>query len=64
MTSKNQPPERKTVELVRTSYQPTKAEKEARFSTDASFEEIVDAVLSPVDIRWIDRPRNRRRPGR
>ena len=58
---KKQSLERKTVELVRTSYQPTKAEKEERFATDARFEEIVDAVLSPVDIRWIDRPRNRRR---
>ena len=50
----------KTVELVRTDYQPTKREKEEKLVTDASFEEIVDAVLAPVDIRWIDKPRNRR----
>ena len=29
--------------------------------TDASLEQIADAVLSPVDIRWIDKPRNRRK---
>ena len=56
-TSKRKP---KTVELVRTSYQPTKAEKRERFRTTASFEEAVDALLSPVNARWIDRPRNRR----
>ena len=54
-------PQSKTVELVRSDYQPTKAEKEEVFQIGASFEDVVDAVLSPVDIRWIDRPRNRRR---
>lgn len=53
-------PKPKIVELVRSDYQPTKAEKEEVFYTDASFEEAVDAVLSPIDIRWIDQPRNRR----
>lgn len=50
-----------TVELVRTSYQPTKAEKRERFRTAASFEEAMDALLSPVSARWIERPRNRRK---
>ncbi len=51
----------KTVELVRTSYQPTKREKQERFRTTASFEEAMDALLSPVSARWIDRPRTRRK---
>ena len=51
----------KTVELVRTDYQPTKAEKEEILRVNASMEEIADAMLSPVNIRWIDRPRDRRR---
>ena len=53
-------PKPKTVELVRTSYQPTKSEKQERFHTNASFEEAVDALLAPVSARWIDQPRNRR----
>ena len=48
------------MELVRTDYQPTKAEKEEVFTIEASMQEIADAVLSPVNVRWIDRPRNRR----
>ena len=56
----NKKPKPRTVELVRTDYQPTKAEKEAVFTVEASMEEIADAVLSPVNVRWIDRPRNRR----
>ena len=51
----------KTVELVKSTYQPTKAEKEEEFRVNASMEEIADAVLSPVKIRWIDKPRGRRR---
>ena len=54
--SKTGAPKLKTVELVRTSYQPTKAEKQERFRTAASFEEAVDALLGPVNARWIDRP--------
>ena len=51
----------KTVELVRSAYQPTKAEQEEKVRANASMEEIADAVLSPVNVRWINRPRNRRR---
>ena len=58
MTEESNP---KTVELVRTDYQPTKAEKEEILRVNASMEEIADAMLSPVNIRWIDRPRDRRR---
>lgn len=53
-------PEPKTVELVRTSYQPTKRKKEETVATNASFRQAVDAVLKPVKVRWIDQPRKRR----
>lgn len=53
-------PERKTVELVRSTYQPTKAEKEEDIRTGASFEQVADALLAPVNPRWIDKPRNKR----
>lgn len=45
---------------MRTDYQPTKREKEEAIWSDASFEEIADALLTHVNIRWIARPRNRR----
>ena len=54
-------PKPKTVELVKTSYQPTKAEMEEEFTVDASFEDLTKAVVQPVKLRWIDKPRNRRR---
>ena len=50
----------KTVELVRSPYQPTKSEKGEEFQADASIEQMADALLRPVNIRWIDKPRNRR----
>ena len=50
----------KTVELVRSTYQPTKAEKCDEFQTDASVEQMADALLRPVNVRWLDKPRNRR----
>ena len=54
------PKKPKTVELVRSTYQPTKAEKAEEFQADASVEQMADALLRPVNIRRIDRPRNRR----
>ena len=61
-------PKRPTVELVRSSYQPTKAELEEEFSVDVPgdtveerLENLGRAVTRSVNIRWIDRPRNRRR---
>ena len=50
----------KTVELVKSSYQPTKAEMEEDFRINATPEEIADALLAPVKGRWIDKPRQRR----
>ena len=51
---KNQSRRKKTVELVRSTYQPTKAEKGEEFQADASVEQMADALLRPVNVRWID----------
>ena len=51
----------KTVELVKSEYQPTKAEQKEELRVDASMEEIADAILKPVNFRWIDKPRGRRK---
>lgn len=57
----------RTVELVKSSYQPTKSEKEEKISLDIPGETIADrirnlakSVRGPVNIRWINRPRTRR----
>ena len=60
-------PKSRTVELVHSSYQPTKAEKEEEFILKVPGETSLDrmgklarAVLRPVKPRWIRKPRNRR----
>ena len=53
-------PQDPTIELVKDSYQPTKAELEQDMRVEADFEELARALVQPVNIRWIDRPRNRR----
>lgn len=60
-------PKPPTVELVKSTYQPTKAEKEEEISLDIPGETIADrmsrlaqAVRGPVKIRWLSRPRSRR----
>ena len=50
----------KTVELVKTSYQPTKAKIEEGFTINATLEDLTKAMVKPVKVRWIDRPRKRR----
>ena len=71
MTQENDnPKKRRTVELVRSTYHPTKREKEMDgippLSDDAPediterMEMLGQAITEPVDIRWIDKPRNRR----
>ena len=60
---KNQP---KTVELVKSGYQPTKHEMEEEFSvhkkdgSEPTLSDLTDALLQPVKARLIDKPRNRR----
>ena len=50
----------KTVELVKSSYQPTKTEREERFTINAALEDLTKAMVQPVKVRWIDKPRKRR----
>ena len=59
--SKPKQPKTKTVELVKSNYQPTRAEKEEEFCIDATLEKLTKAMVQPVKVRWIERPRNRRR---
>ena len=52
----------RTIELVRATYQPTKAElKQANDPIPASFEEVARAMVQPVRVRRIDKPRDRRK---
>ena len=62
-------PKPKTVELVRSGYQPTKREIKDGMSANLrkrdgstpSMEEITGALLDTVNLRLIDKPRERRR---
>ena len=60
MTDRKSEP--KTVEVVKTSYQPTKAELEEEFQVPegTTFESLTKVMVQPVNVRWIDKPRNRR----
>lgn len=49
------------VVLPDNSYQPNKQELGVDMRIDASFEEVTQAVLTPVDIRTVKPPRKRRR---
>ena len=62
----------KTVELVRSTYRPTKAEINQEFEVDlpeddspnhvdAVMEELGKSMTQPVKPRWIDKPRSRRK---
>ena len=59
----------KTVELVKSTYQPTKwelnegmdANLRKRDGSTPSMEEVAGALLDTVNVRLIDKPRNRRR---
>ena len=57
MKKKSAPKKPRTVEIVRSDYQPSKAELEADMSIDASFEELVQTTVEPVDIKTIPRPK-------
>ena len=55
------PPERRPVELVANSYQPSKAELEEEIDLTPlqgkTLEELAAMVLAPVDVTTIPRPR-------
>ncbi len=64
----SKPRKPKIVELVKSDYQPTKAELEEEFDLDVPGETMGErmdflgrALTETVNIRWIDKPRNRRR---
>ena len=44
------------VEIVKSDYQPSKAELEADMRVDATFEEAMQALAEPVEITYTDRP--------
>ena len=49
------------VEIVRSDYQLSKAELEEDMSIDASFEELMQAVTEPIEIKYIPRPKSNQR---
>lgn len=57
MKEKPPPKKRRVVEIVRSDYQPSKAELEEDVSIDTSFEELMQAVVEPVEIKTIPRPK-------
>ena len=50
-------PKPREIEIVHPSYQPSKADLEEDVRIDASVDELVDAVLLPVKIRYIPGPK-------
>lgn len=59
MKKKPAPQKRRTVEIVRSDYQPSQAELKEDVSIDASFEELMQAAVEPVEIKTIPRPKLR-----
>ena len=59
MTSqpKRQPP--RQVDIVKPTYQPSKAELEEDLRVNATFEEAVSALTRPVQVNYIPRPKKR-----
>ena len=56
-----QKPKPRTIELVKSSYQPTKAELEEEITfPDLTFEEGTRRLVQDIKPRWIDKPRSRR----
>lgn len=53
MTNK---PQRPTVEVVKPTYQPSKAELESDLRVDATFEEAIKALSKPVNVKHIEKP--------
>lgn len=49
--------DRPEVEIVNSDYQPSAVELDADMPVEASFEEAVDALTQPVNIRYVDQPR-------
>ena len=45
------------VEIAHSTYQPSKAKLEADLRVEATFDEAVEALTKPVDIRCVTRPK-------
>ena len=58
MTTETRKPPRE-VEIVRPTYQPSKAELEEDLRVEATFEEAVSALARRATINYIPRPRRR-----
>ena len=56
MTDTHRPVPRE-VEVVHPSYQPSRAEFEADTRVDATFKEAIRALVRPVRVRYIPRPK-------
>ena len=46
------------IEVVKSSYQPSKAELEEDLRINRTFEELAKAALQPVKINYLDRPKS------
>lgn len=55
------PKKRRRVDVVSPNYQPNTAELKEDARADATFEEAVSALAQPVWMRYIERPKKRRR---
>ncbi|MCY4238044.1 MAG: hypothetical protein OXC93_06790 [Rhodospirillaceae bacterium] len=47
---------KRMVDVVRSSYQPSKDELEADARVDRTFDKAIAALRQPVDVRYINRP--------
>ena len=50
---------KREVEIVRPDYQPSKAELDTDMRVEASFDEAIEALCQPVQIKYIDEPRRK-----
>ena len=50
-------PKPREVEIVKPDYQPSAAELAEDTRVDATFDEAVDALTKPFNIRYVDRPK-------
>ena len=58
--SREKRPEPPVVELMHPSYQPSKADLEEDLRVDATFDEAVQALVRPVEVRYVKYPKGRR----
>ena len=58
----HRPVKPRMLELAKSDYQPSKRELEEEFSfpSGISMEQLAQAILQPVDIKWRNKPKSRR----